>query len=127
MKQMLNLTPSNIKKWAYKKSDPEVPTQFEEINVVVKYGELFLTLAADQTCPKRAPILSCLYSLIGKSASKHLNSDMSLINSLLDKAATYQDTVILNWVARSRAILLDMRKYDYVEWCEGGFVRKDLN
>jgi hypothetical protein len=120
------LTPTAIKKWANNTSDAELPTQLMELETVVENSELLFTLASDQHCPRRAYILNCMYSLIGQSISTHDNSDISLIKTFLDKAAQRQDAVILNLVARSKIIMRDLRKYDYVEWCGGGFVRKDL-
>jgi hypothetical protein len=119
-------TPAALKKWAYKKSNQELPVQLNELGIAVENSDLLISFVVDERCPKRATILGFLYSLIGKNASKHLTSDNSLINILLSKAELNEHPIIKNWVARSRIIMNDMRKYDYVEWCEGGFARKDL-
>lgn len=118
--------PLNIKKWAYLKSKPELKPEWDEQIATIENADILLTLASDQDCPRRVYILRCLYSLVGKSASKHVEADIRKINELLDTVQSSEDHVILNWVQRSRIILHDLRKYDYIEWCQGGFVEKDL-
>jgi hypothetical protein len=120
------ITQAAIKKWAYKKNSQKLPHKLEEVETVVEHGDLLLSLVVDQTCPQRAAIVDCFYSLVGRSASMHIQKDIDLINILLTKAALYTDPVIINWVTRSKVILRDLRKYDYAEWCGGGFTRKDL-
>lgn len=115
-----------IKKWAFQKSNPEYISGWDEKITIIENADLLLTLSLDQNCPQRAFILKCLYSLVGISASKHVASDIAKINKLLDKAKSSSDQVIINWVNRSRMILNDLRKYDYIEWCQGGFSEKDL-
>lgn len=126
MKSSPVLTDSKIKKWAYRKSDQEQKIKLDKLETVVEHSDVLFSLVSDKDCPQRTYILHCLYSLVGKSVSQHSTSDTGLVDSLLTKAEHYQDPVILNWVSRSRTIMKDMRKYDYVEWCEGGFVNKDL-
>src|SRR3989337_432908 len=116
---------SSITKWAYQKSKLNSIPEWDELTTI-ENADLLLTLVLDQNCPKRAFILKCLYSLVGKSASKHIEADIEKINMLLDKAKSSSDQVILNWVDRSRIILIDLKKYDYVEWSQGGFSEKDL-
>jgi hypothetical protein len=126
MKSEKILNSVTIRKWAYKKPNQNLPVQFEELDNVAENGELLLSLVSDKLCPQRINIMNCLYSVIGKSASKNIKTNINLINTLLAKAELHHDLFISNWVSRSRIILQDMRKYDYVEWCEGGFVRKDF-
>lgn len=116
----------SIKKWAYQKSKLRSIPEWGELITTIKNADLLLTLALDQNCPQRASILRCLYSLVGTSASIHVEVDIAKINALLDKAKSSSDQVILNWVTRSRIILGDLKKFDYIEWCEGGFSEKDL-
>lgn len=115
----------SITKWAYQKSKLNSIPEWDEL-ITIENADLLLTLVLDQNCPQRASILKCLYTLVGKSASKHVETDIAKINMLLDKAKSSSDQVILNWVNRSRMILIDLKKYDYVEWCQGGFSEKDL-
>lgn len=116
----------SITKWAYQKSKHKSIPEWDELITIIDNADLLLTLASDQNCPQRASILKCLYSLVGTSASKHYDRDISIINALLDKAKSSTDQVILNWVDRSRIILHDLKKFDYTEWCQGGFSEKDL-
>ena len=116
----------SITKWAYQKSKLNSIPEWDELITTIENADLLLTLVLDQNCPQRASILKCLYSLVGTSASKHVEADIAKINMLLDKAKSSSDQVILNWVNRSRIILIDLKKYDYVEWCQGGFSEKDL-
>ena len=116
----------SITKWAYQKSKLNSIPEWDELITTIENADLLLTLVLDQNCPRRASILKCLYSLVGTSASKHVEADIAKINMLLDKAKSSSDQVILNWVNRSRIILGDLRKFDYVEWCQGGFSEKDL-
>lgn len=122
------LIPSSISitKWAYQKSKLKSVPEWDELITTIENAELLLTLTLDENCPQRPSILRCLYSLVGASASKHVDVDIAKINVLLDKAKSSSDSVILNWVNRSRIILRDLRKYDYIEWCQGGFSEKDL-
>ena len=117
---------SSITKWAYQKSKLNSIPEWDELITTIENADLLLTLVSDQNCPRRASVLKCLYSLVGTSASKHVEADIAKINMLLDKAKSSSDQVILNWVNRSRIILIDLKKYDYVEWCQGGFSEKDL-
>ena len=116
----------SITKWAYQKSKLKSIPEWDEQITTIENADLLLTLAIDQNCPQRAFILKCLYSLVGTSASKHVDVDIAKINVLLDKAESSPDQVILNWVNRSRIILRDLKKFDYIEWCQGGFSEKDL-
>ena len=116
----------DISKWAYQKSKLESIPNWDEMITTIENADLLLTLALDQNCPRRASILRCLYSLVGTSASKHDYVDIAKINALIERAKSSSDTVILNWVNRSRIILKDLRKFDYIEWCQGGFSEKDL-
>lgn len=116
----------SITKWAYQKSQLESMTEWNEEITTMENADLLLTLASDQKCPQRASVLKCLYSLVGISASKHVEGDAERINVLLDKAQSSSDQIILNWVNRSRIILKDLKKFDYTEWCQGGFSEKDL-
>ena len=116
----------SITKWAYQKSKLKSIPEWDEQITTIENADLLLTLAIDQNCPQRAFILKCLYSLVGTSASKHVDVDIAKINVLLDKAESSPDQVILNWVNRSRIILRDLKKFDYTEWCQGGFSEKDL-
>ena len=116
----------SITKWAYQKSKLRSIPEWDELITTIENADLLLTLVLDQNCPQRASILKCLYSLVGTSASKHVEVDITKINVLLDKAKSSPDQVILNWVNRSRIILRDLKKFDYVEWCQGGFSEKDL-
>lgn len=123
---ILNSFCQSITKWAYQKSKFNYTAEVDTLITTLENADLLLTLALDQTCPKRPYILRCLYSLVGISASKHTDADISKIKMLLDKADSSSDDIILNWVKRSRMILMDMKKYDYNEWCQGGFSEKDL-
>ena len=123
---ILNSSSLSISKWAYQKSKLTSIPDWDEQITTIENADLLLTLALDQNCPQRAFILRCLYSLVGASASKHVDRDIAKINMLLDKANSSSDTVIINWVNRSRIILRDLKKYDYIEWCQGGFSEKDL-
>ena len=116
----------SITKWAYQKSKLNSIPEWDELITTIENADLLLTLVLDQNCPRRASVLKCLYSLVGTSASKHVDMDIAKINVLLDKAKSSSDQVILNWVNRSRIILRDLKKFDYVEWCQGGFSEKDL-
>lgn len=122
------LIPSHpfILKWAYKKSKPNPMPDWDEQITIIENADLLLTLALDKNCPRRAAVLKSLYSLVGICASKHNALDIAKIKELLDKAGSSCDQIIINWVNRSRIILNDLRKFDYIEWCEGGFSEKDL-
>jgi hypothetical protein len=122
------LIPSSVSitKWAYQKSRLKDIPEWNELITNIENADLLLKLVLDQNCPRRAFILNCLYTLVGVSVSKHIDMDIAKIKELLDKANTSSDQVVLNWVNRSRIILNDLRKYDYIEWCQGGFSEKDL-
>ena len=119
-------TPQSITKWAYQKKDIKSTPEWDTLITTIENGDLLLILVSDQNCPQRASVLKCLYSLVGTSASTHDENDIHKINILLDKAKSSNDQIILNWVNRSRIILKDLRKFDYIEWCQGGFSEKDL-
>lgn len=113
-------------KWAYLESKPEFKTEWYEQIAIIDNADTLLNLAQDEQCPRREYILKYLYYLVGTSASRHVVSDIAKIKKLLETVESTSDQLILNWVQRSRAILQDLRKYDYIEWCQGGFVEKDL-
>ncbi len=116
----------SITKWAYVKSKPQSLPEWDAQITRIENADLLLTLASDQQCPQRASVLKCLYALVGTGASRHDEMDIAKIKVLLDKATSSSDYVILNWVRRSRMILKDLKKFDYTEWCGGGFSEKDL-
>lgn len=122
----LNALSASITKWAYQKTKFKFIPEWDEQIASIENADLLLTLVSDQNCPRRAYILKSLYFLVGTSASKHVEDDIAKINLLLDKAKSSSDQVILNWVNRSRIILFDLKKFDYIEWCQGGFSEKDL-
>ena len=123
---ILNSSSHAITKWAYQKSGLRSTPEWDELITTLENAELLLTFALDINCPQRASVLRCLYSLVGISASKHVDVDVMKIKLLLDKANSSSDRIILNWVNRSRIILKDLKKFDYNEWCQGGFSEKDL-
>jgi len=120
------LTPAMIKKWAYQQPKRPPLLQLEELDTIVNHADLVLSLVSDSNCPQREYILNCLYLLVGNGVSRHEEADIRKIHILLDKVTNAHGTVVLNWASRARMILRDLRKYDYVEWCKGGFVHKDL-
>ena len=123
---ILNSSHISITKWAYQKTKlRSMPEWNDEITQIVN-ADLLFTLASDINCPQRATVLRCLYSLVGISVSKHLEWDIIKIKFLLEKANSSSDSVILNWVNRSRVILKDLKKFDYIEWCQGGLSEKDI-
>ena len=126
IKPILHSSSLSITKWAYQKSKQKSQPEWDELITTIENSDLLLTLAIDKNCPQRPSILRCLYSLVGISASKHVDVDIAKINMLLDKAKLSSDSIILNWVNRSRIILRDLKKFDYIEWCQGGFSQKDL-
>ena len=126
IKPTINSFSLSIKKWAYQKSKLKSVSEWNEQITTIDNADLLLTLALDVNCPQRASVLRCLYLLVGTSASKHIDVDIMKIKSLLDKAGLSSDKIILNWVTRSRIILKDLRKFDFIEWCQGGLSEKDL-
>lgn len=126
IKPLLNASSVSITKWAYKKTHLEIIPEWEELITTIENADLLLTLALDQNCPQRASILKSLYFLVGTSVSKNVAVDIAKINVLLDRAKLSTDQIILNWVNRSRMILSNLKKYDYMEWCHGGFSEQDL-
>lgn len=120
-------SPLSIRKWAYQLSKLQSMPEWDDQITTIENADLLLTMAVDQQCPQRAAVLKCLYFLVGYSASKHISGDIYKINMLLDKVQSSPDQIILNWVNRSRIILHDLRKFDYTEWCKGGFVERDLS
>jgi hypothetical protein len=126
VKSLQNASFRSITKWAYQKSKHNFIPMWDETITTIENADLLLQLASDQQCPQRSFILKCLYTLVGTSVSKHVPINITKINILLDKANSSSDTIIINWVNRSRLILKDLRKYDFVEWCQGGFSEKDL-
>lgn len=118
--------PETITRWAYRKSKDIPRPEWDEQITILKNADLLLTLVTDRNCPRRSSVLKCLYALVGTSISRHSGMDLEIINALLEKAKESQDQIILNLVKRSRVILGDLRKYDYIEWCQGGFSEKDL-
>ena len=124
----------NIIKWAYQKPKPstvglkqDVQSAWDEAITTIDNADLLLTLALDRNCPRRVNILRYLYFLVGTSVSRHAGSDVAKIKELLETAKSSSDKVIINWVTRSRIILGDLRKFDYTEWCLGGFVDRDIS
>ena len=126
IKPIINSSSISITKWAYQKSQLRSVPEWDELITTIENADLLLSFAQDKNCPRRPSVLRCLYSLVGISASKHIDVDIMKIKLLLDKAQSSSDSVILNWVNRSRIILRDLKKFDYIEWCQGGLSQKDL-
>jgi hypothetical protein len=119
-------TTALITKWAYQKSNKNSSDEWQQEITTLENADLLLTLASDPFCPQRAAILKCLYFLVGFSASRHIDTDITKIKILLMKAKSAVDPVIQNWANRSWVILGDLKKFDYTQWCLGGFSEKDL-
>lgn len=122
----MKMTDEKIKKLAYKNSNNKLDELFENLPEVVAHADVLISLIEDIQCPQRGFILNALYRIVGKTISQHSKADIHLIETLLDIASANKTEIIVNWVKRSKTILKDLRKYDYTEWCEGGFARKDL-
>ena len=120
-----HLTAEHIRRWAYKKNKAGSNPVWNDTLIDFSHANVLLDIAHDPDCPRRAAILNCLYMLTGTIVSKHEVSDVAKLRELLDSVRT-TDQVINNWANRSRVILQDLRKYDYAEWCEGGFADRDL-
>jgi hypothetical protein len=121
MKDLQNPSQAEIKKWAYQPTKKE-PTPVWSLTITtIENGELLVALASDPACPRKHYFLRCLYFLVGESVSKHREEDKGRIEELLTKADASEDPQIIQWVLRSRSIIKDLRKFDYKEWCEGGF------
>ena len=80
----------SITKWAYQKSKLRSIPEWDELITTIENADLLLTLVLDQNCPQRASILKCLYSLVGTSASKHVDMDIAKINLLLYKTKSWK-------------------------------------
>lgn len=126
MKDTSNPSIGEIKKWAYQEKKKEPAQDWDLVITSMGNGDLLLSLAADPECPKKAYFLQCLYLLVGDGVSKHRDGDRGKLEALLANAESSHESHIINWVARSRSILFDMRKFDYAEWLGGGWARKDL-
>jgi len=120
------LSSVTIKRWAYKKSKESPPANLFNLQNIVEYSDLIFRFAADKNCPQRNSILHHLYYIVGESVSKHSEEDIKMIQVLINKVSSSHGSVIENWVTRTKMILKDLKKYDYVEWCSGGFVMRDL-
>jgi hypothetical protein len=121
-----HLTHTVIKKWAYQQPKQQPLPQLEDLETIVEHADLLLALVSDSECPQQEYILNCFYLLVGNGVSRHENDDIQQIQILLDKVTSEHSIIVINWATRVRMILRDLRKYDYVEWCKGGFVHKDL-
>ena len=77
---ILDSSSHSITKWAYQKSKHRSTPEWDEKITIIENAELLLTLTLDKNCPQRASVLRCLYSLVGTSVSKHVDSDIAKIN-----------------------------------------------
>lgn len=116
----------SITKWAYQTSKSETLPDWDEMITTLENADLLLKLVSDLKCPRRASVLRCLYTLVGISASRHIDVEIVKIKELLDKAKYSPDKAIVHWVEKSRMLLGDLKKFDYIEWCKGGLSEKDL-
>jgi hypothetical protein len=119
------VTPASLKKWAYaKKSSPLI--DLLEVSFFEIYAEDLITYLNDQRCPQRLLILDSFYKIVGHSISKNNLPEKNSIQQLVNRIQPKHGPLMNNWAFRARIILKDMRKYDYIEWCDGGFSNKDI-
>lgn len=120
-----NYSAQHIRRWAYKKHTSESAPDWNDVLTKLSNANVLIDIALDPKCPRRAEILNYLYKLSGTIVSRHEEADVQKLHELVNSVQS-SDLIILNWVNRSKGILQDLRKYDYAEWCEGGFVSRDL-
>lgn len=119
------VTPTSLKKWAYAKK-PSPLENLLEITFFETFTEDLINYINDQHCPQRTVILDSFYKIVGHSISKNNLQDKNSIQQLVNRIEPKHGLLMNNWAYRARIILKDMRKYDYNEWCDGGFSKKDL-
>jgi hypothetical protein len=128
MENPWNPTAEELRRWAYD-SHALYPVQDWDIVISAdaEHDELFVQLAADDTCPKCGVFLSILYLAVGDAVSSDfgIRSKSSTVNLIL-LGDRYAHPAIRKWQERSRTLIEHPETFDYRRWCSGGSFLENL-
>ena len=116
-----NPTWPEISDWAF---DLEAghPCQDWELALLWRgFEDLYLELAADESCPKSGFFLSLLYLIVGDQVRRLPDSQIAFnLKDFIAKADRFNCRALEVWQQRSRDLLRHPEKFDYDQWCAGG-------
>lgn len=115
-----------LKNWAYT-PQAEPLQELSELSFMSTHAEELIHYLNDSVCSQRLCILDSFYKIVGTTVSKSKREETNTIEALVNSIAGQHGILMNNWAGRTKVILRNMRKYDYMEWCESGFAKMDLN
>lgn len=117
-----NPTLSEIRRWAYE-YDVEEPCQAWDLSLMWRgYEELYIELAADENCPNNRFFLSILYRMVGDQVRRGTDNQTEFnLRDFVAKADSFDNKALKSWQTRSMDLLRHPEKFDYDQWCAGGF------
>lgn len=115
-----NPTSQEIRSWAYD-ADADEPCQDWGLALSWLQDEsVYLSLAADEACPKRRFFLSLLYFRVGDAVRNGFRDRRkSIVIGLIERGNEYSHPDLSAWQRRSRDLIAYPAKFEYDAWCGG--------
>ena len=116
-----------IRAWAFADDRAEPHQDYELALANTREFDLFIELAADDSCPARDYFLRILYQIVGGAVmTKYWEESEETIAMILEKTERYPIRKFEILRQRSASLIEDPELFDYGDWCSGGFVTRDL-
>lgn len=116
-----NPSSSEIREWAF---DADSLAPCEDWDLALSWAQderVYLSLASDDSCPKRRFFLSVIYLMVGDAVRSKFNvRSRPIIEGFIALGDEYRHPDIQSWQTRSRRLLANPDLFDYADWCGGG-------
>jgi hypothetical protein len=128
MRDPINPMRSDIRDWAFVDGAKE-PEQDWDLHLAnLREFDLYVELAADDSCPSGDYFLRLLYLIVGDAVSTDFKTEsMETIKDILAITERFTKHRFHIFRQRSLGLLNDPTTFDYDDWCAGKLVARDLN
>ena len=124
MRDPFNPTPDEIREWASTKGAMEPEQDWDLHLAKLRYLDLYVSLAADQSCPSWDYFLRVLYLIVGDAVRSAFRAESrKSIEELLQMTERYPQHYFRVLRERSAKLLLDPNIFNYDDWCAGGMLQ----
>lgn len=115
-----NPSPHEIRSWAY---DPDAVDPCQDWDLALSWLQdesVYLSLAADDRCPKRRFFLSLLYLMVGDAVRTGFRvKPKPIVMGFIQHGNSYPHPDIIAWQQRSRELIANPKAFEYDAWCGG--------
>ena len=128
MRDPINPLRSEIRDWAFEEGALE-PVQDWDLHLAsLREFDLYIELAADDSCPSWDYFLRVLYLLVGDAVRTNFQTQSTgAIKEILAMTEPFPRHRLHLFRKRSRELLDDPSKFNYDDWCAGMLVARDLS